>query len=452
MIMKTQKYRKIRKKETKTKRRKMKHRETKRSETKKKNVYSLSSSRSHRGLRRRKMVGGNEDDIVMFTKYTLQEKIDYLHRLYANLPYNILVKLAIRISIYKYTVNDEDKIIIKVFNISKNNKYKEDKVNIDRFNVHVYKDQCSYNRLIQITGTCYLNSVLNSLFMPEETSNILIELYFDKNPEVYEELRRTGQLPPNFNKNYVKKSKLFSLQRSTNREPYKLTYEDISQKTRNIRNMGEINLITISKNINHLFFSLVYRKLIMQENIPNGLEILESLGRNIKTYYCLRRTDKLPDSMTVCDYIRDGCAGDSKNSMDALLANITKLENKVEVMSQQIKIDLTNYISKSDYYIIKNPLFPISIKPEGTNMKLVSASFAIRVYYDNEENHYSGHAFNGYICNEIPFLFESNNLIFQDDWVHGDFTHYLKYYINLKKDEKITQFLFDINYLVYVYE
>jgi hypothetical protein len=280
--------------------------------------------------------------------------------------------------------------------------------------------------------------------MPVETSKILIDLYFDKNPEVYNQLYTSGELRNKLS-NYTYKQK-FRLQlpfMRNSRDPYKMSFEKLSEKISD--NVVSIDMNKNRKNINHLFFSLVYRKLIKQENIPNGLEILETMGRYIKLYYCLNRNDKLPQSMSVCEYTKSGCGGDSQQSMETLLINITNLENYIDVQFNFIKYDLTNYIYHNDYYILNIPY----LRREQENRKLVSCAISIRTF--TSEKKYFGHGFNGYICNGIPYLFDSNNIIFQDDWVNGDFTNYIKYYKNTYiKEQIVTKLELQIDYYVYI--
>ena len=75
------------------------------------------------------------------------------------------------------------------------------------------------------------------------------------------------------------------------------------------------------------------------------------------------------------------------------------------------------------------------------------------------DNKYAGHSFNGYICDDTPYLFDSNNIIFNDNWVHGDFTNYIQYYKYIfltaghdgEPDPVYNKVVIYIDFLVYVY-
>jgi hypothetical protein len=273
----------------------------------------------------------------------------------------------------------------------------------DIFNLHTFRNICSPYRLIQFTGTCYLNACINSLFMPLETRLLMEDMYKHIRPE-------------------LKKTK-----------NYELSYEEIAAG---------------NGTISQLFFSLVYNKIIKNNHIDYDIDLMDKLGFLVKKYYCERYKNHA-GLMKHCNNIDidSGSAGNPKFSIITILKHIYEDMEK----SYLKRLEKIVYVHYSGSMIV-----PVTNTFNNIPMKLVSANLTLTgVYVDGES---FGHAVACYICENKSFIFDSNNYICQDSWEKGRIKNYSTYFKHSMergiegKKNKITSIENYFNYIIYVSE
>jgi hypothetical protein len=273
----------------------------------------------------------------------------------------------------------------------------------DIFNLHTFRNICSPYRLIQFTGTCYLNACINSLFMPLETRLLMEDIYKHIRPE-------------------LKKTKL-----------YELSYEDIAAG---------------NGTISQLFLSLVYNKIIKNNHIDNDIDLMDKLGALVKKDYCDRYKNN-PSWMKHCKNIDvdSGTSGNPKFSIATILKHIYEDMEK----SYLKRLEKIIYLHYSESLIV-----PVTNTFNNISMKLVSGNISFTG--ENVDGESFGHAVACYICENKSFIYDSNNYICQDSWEKGrvhNYSTYFKYSLdrmNEGKKKKITSVVSQFNYLFYLSE
>jgi hypothetical protein len=88
------------------------------------------------------------------------------------------------------------------------------------------------------------------------------------------------------------------------------------------------------------------------------------------------------------------------------------------------------------------PNLPKTLSVHDCKYKLVSC---VMNFTDDESN--IGHAICGYICNDVPYLYDSNNYISNDNWLHLNVTKYFNY-CKSKYGLNVTTIV--LNFVIYV--
>jgi hypothetical protein len=281
-------------------------------------------------------------------------------------------------------------------------------INVDAslyLDVHANNSICSPFRLIQISGTCYINAIINTLFIPIETRNCLIEMYHQiKLKPLQKKPRVLSRMFHNISSYFKRKE-----------DPYQLSYYSIA------KGCGSID---------QLFYSLVYRKLILNEPIPKNLDIMRNFGRLIQEYYCkfYKNNDLYKNSLRECKKEIYSCDGG--------FIDLTMITLEKHMYDEYNKIKIT-YDSRIFNFI---PVMTIIHEITNQHMKLVS--ICLIILFEN-----TAHAIMGYVCDNIPYLFDSNNFIFQDDWINGKIDNYKKFFMI---DRNVEEIKINCEYLVYV--
>jgi hypothetical protein len=251
------------------------------------------------------------------------------------------------------------------------------------FNLHTFRNVCSPYRLIQFTGTCYLNACINSLFMPVETRHLLEDMYNHIRPE-------------------LKKSNL-----------YKLSYQEIASKR---------------GSISHKFYSLVYNKIIKNIYIDNDIDLMNELGLLVKRDYCetIKDNKKWDDH---CRNITSGTGGITRYAIISILNNI------FDDLDEEFKIRLERIFH---IRVTSTKKIPETVMTyNGMPMKIISGNLSFSGKYHNDETF--GHAVTCYICENKSFIFDSNNYIFEDNWERGSVKNYAKYFKHFMEKKKINE-------------
>jgi hypothetical protein len=270
--------------------------------------------------------------------------------------------------------------------------------------------KCGSQRLLQFSGTCYINVILNSLILGEGMRNLgLIQLY-------------------------SKLYKLFNV-------GYLLSIKTYKQTLDTFVNIIERELNTCEKNKTMQMFKYIYQ-LLVKKNKFKTLEMGQS-GNNI--------IKKFQDSSQIIYNNRKKNAGryflgysSAVKTIEELFSELFPNEQK-DFKSNKFKSNIDkkyrankgiftipdsdelsphndNLIfinSDSRFYtptISKNYTydFPLNINYErtNTNYKLDSA----QIILDSDKGMYS-HIILGFICNNVPKIFDSNGILFTLDWI-----------------------------------
>jgi hypothetical protein len=324
---------------------------------------------------------------------------------------------------------------------------------------------CADIRLSQSTGTCWLNSAINSLFLIENIVN------FIKNK--YETLSLEDK------ENYKIPLKNFSINDDTKKLVYSMIYHLVINKTK--AHPKDKNFISyLATQIKCIYNNKKSKKMCENINYGNGgdsyfaVKIIFSYILNKSDYFCIDISSLLYDEYNKLikkynkisnkiNKIYDEY-NNKKKSKDQNIEKINSLydeynflnkksenlEKKINILDKSIEKKIKNFkIEDVSYLKIKNEYIPnilvirgnfISLNKEIVfqTVKYILASAVISLKIKNIE-----HAVSGIICNNKAYIYDSNNILVKCDWYKGE--KELKIYFN--DDITIETYKSNINFL-----
>ena len=281
--------------------------------------------------------------------------------------------------------------------------------------------KCGSHRLLQFSGTCYINVILNSLILGEGMRNLgLIQLY--------------SKLYKLFNGGYLLSIKTYKVGDLLSIKTYKQTLDTFV-------NIIERELNTCEKNKTMQMFKYIYQLLVkkykfktleMGQSVNNIIKkfqdssqiIYNNRTKNAKRYFlgyssAVRTIEELFSELFPNEQ-KDFKSNKFKSNIDKKYrANkgIFTIPDSDELRPHNDNLIFIN--SDSRFYtptISKNYTydFPLNINYErtNTNYKLDSA----QIILDSDKGMYS-HIILGFICNNVPKIFDSNGILFTLDWI-----------------------------------
>ena len=289
---------------------------------------------------------------------------------------------------------------------------------------------CGANRLKQITGTCWINSVLNIFILNLELRNIILKKW-----DLYEKLNleETDYIKT---LDYEKMVKSLCPKPSNTLTYYYFLFYNTIVKNKKIK-LEKINIIDDLKESlsDHYKFPPdridggnprylmddIFAKIFTKDEylFINGINYSELYKENGEI-----KMDavKIPDIIYV-----DKLAYLKKE--DGITDNLDKLIDD----GYSSKIPYANN-KRIDWYI-KKPLNTIKINT--TNYKLVGATLLLDLHVTKKIKKTSKteifqHAVACFICNGKEYIYDSNGIIVESNWTNNNFLTYI-YYLNKKE-------------------
>jgi len=227
--------------------------------------------------------------------------------------------------------------------------------------VHSNKTECTTNRLVQFTGTCYMNSVLNALFMPVEIRNMIFQS--DK-----------------------EKSHL---------TPYQMRKHNSSYS------------------IQHIFYSLVH--ILKQGKIVYDQSLIDELAYKIKRQYLIYHKDLYEDKNKADGGFPILTLSILFDSLHLHCGTCKYDENGRVVIENNENRDYDLLMCQCD----EGGKVERTLTYGGRTYILRSGIINVSFQRKDEEVQ---HSITGYICKdkreeEVEYIFDSNNYIVKDIWI-----------------------------------
>lgn len=321
---------------------------------------------------------------------------------------------------------------------------------------------CANIRLLQSSGTCWLNSAINSLFLIDGIAQILISRY-----ENLSEIEKKGSLIKfeNYNKNHNLKNLLNSLiynllinkTKANNDDGNFLLY--LARQIKCIYENKEINC----NNLNYgnggdssEALKIIF-KYLLKDNDYKFIDIREiTYGHYINKYnkiHLIYSQNITNYNKNINDYnIEIKKINKDMLKIDNLKTKINQLKKELEILEKKLtkynkkinkkkRVDISNYDIENDKKIakyIENPQiicftgnFLSNIKKE---IKINNKKYKLCSSVISLNDHYIC----GIICDDIEFIYDSNNIFIKSEWSQGE--KGIKNYLNHKNVPKFYKF------------
>ena len=239
---------------------------------------------------------------------------------------------------------------------------------------------CGFGKLIQISGTCWINSVINTFFMSTSIQKIL--------SEKWDEMEIDNQKYIN----EIKQSSFDTCPLNIINMIYMLIYQIIKKKEK----------ILLDKNIFMDFSNELYK-----------IKEFEKLGIIFKGYRQGGDSDIFVNHLIKNIFNENECRKIPDSYYDILSTNIT--------ISHKYKMLVYNNTNNKN--IIKEF---IAIYDNNINIKynLVGATCTTQYYNKSDNSFIGGHAVACFVCNNKEYLYDSNGILIKINWKNGDFIPY----------------------------
>jgi len=315
---------------------------------------------------------------------------------------------------------------------------------VEQFNKNTFKNECTEVRFIQFTGTCWVNTVMNMFIMPLESRNIFFKKYNKWKEQNQRIFFNFEPKPPSYfiNDLIVEKSAELNNTESNNTE--KQDYNEYLNKGKRIKKYFDLKREEHSKKgdmeVNKLK-EIIYSDLIKYDKTDIQFFFKEYFFSLIHMIYDEEKKSikkitsdddyliMLGDIFKLIHIFFNGNYGDyflvSYLNMETGGYTEILLDYIVGIIFIDVLLIENNYKQEIKKEIIK----------EGTTYKLCSCNITISCKGNN-------HAVAGIICNDKPYIFDSNNYITEDDWVNYQFDYYISYYNTTKKNININNLIY----------
>lgn len=255
--------------------------------------------------------------------------------------------------------------------------------------------KCGSNRLVQLSGTCYINVVLNSLILGEQMQFIALrQLYYKLyNLFVYKPRELDtfiNYLETNLSSSTCIKDQKFYI--------YNYIFQLLVKKTKfdiKANNASRNNFIRKWKNTELDFdykddaemFLLGYSNAVKtMKELYAKLFAKDPINVKLNKFILKDNIYKFPDSLS--------------NTLDNFISIYLDMKKKAKDYIFEIPLSIGGKINDNSYN-------SYNLNDE---YQLDSAIIAV-------ENNESGHVILGFICNGVPKIFDSNGFLFTLDWI-----------------------------------
>ena len=267
---------------------------------------------------------------------------------------------------YTYVLYDKSPLYtpITLYKINKYLVLDNDPYKHQNWLIHTsFIQSCGKNRLIQLSGSCWINSAFNGILLNKPLLDCIIPLLNKKDDvEINDKLSLCS---------YIKALLYNVLQKDTFRGTFKET--DI--------------LNSLSNKIKNAFFSENLTKALV--HINGGIASMELYA----ILYCL---------------------------FDKRVHFISRLFVNMATNITTELTDSTKFLIVEEKSIYKYKIH------NGVKYTHIFSMFACK-YYDNETDTFKGHAIIGYTCNGFRFIYDSNGVNIPINWLDMDKLTHLKY-------------------------
>jgi hypothetical protein len=275
-----------------------------------------------------------------------------------------------------------------------------------------FKD-CTYGRFVQYSGTCYFNAALNSLFIPIELRNFVINQYLYKYQGASSpEERKRFTIPLSEFREKENGIELFSIHDYF----YSFIYHSLiaTKQPESFNTGGDIInylALRLKKQINKKH-SGFYKNELMSSGEGGHTDI------TLNTIMGFFHSDMIKIYELQPDYPKKDITKVDPLSVSKIIQHINS-KNSTTIPSDICQVILVRNIN----CLIDFFNFEDSIVISGVEYKLLSASFHF-LFIDTTLN---SHAITGYICEGNSYIFDSNNYITPDFWISNDIRFYKEY-------------------------
>lgn len=344
--------------------------------------------------------------------------------------------------------------------------------------------QCAYGRLSQSTGTCWINTILNSLFLSESTAEMLKIKYKELYKEKHKEIKKIKSFHEFLATNFPLEIILWSLVNLILIKKEKettLSGNFMSVIASKIKSYGmyESEDYYIENNLGNGFSDFYYSF--------RGLQIVCDIFFKRNIDYCtifMLQKDCIPINIYHKLYKIDAKYQEiEKNINDTNREEFFKLEkiiNDVKLLDEKSSnlvknMNEDNLISSVNWFDVIFPEIPISendppkiiiiptlykqayriylskklhqiIYIGGIEYKLISAGICFNVETNNGN---LSHVVTGLLCKSKYYIYDSNNLISYSDWNRAIYNDYIEqlgdfYQVNSYRIE------YKLDYAIYI--
>jgi hypothetical protein len=250
----------------------------------------------------------------------------------------------------------------------------------------VKKHTCSQGKLVQFTGTCWINAILNSILLPKKMRKIM-----SKQAE-----------------KYFKKMK-------TNSDRELMSDDEVIHIDLSDMSIYGLHEFKDDLTITQILTVIIYDIFVLNKrpSISDYVDTKRSIKYSnfililaykfIKKFYLMYRD--LPDEKIIDTGVNDDT-----------------INKTLQYISNEYLVDFKNYLVS--VFIDGNIItIPFKMRHLDKIYDLISCSIVIE-YSDKG----GGHSICGYICDDIQYVFDSNHsVLIESRWVEHNFDNYIKY-------------------------
>jgi len=283
---------------------------------------------------------------------------------------------------------------------------------------------CASGRLMQISGTCWFNAGLNIVLLSPTLSKFLIMQWYKLDKTSQEKFMKDDNFKSCFN--HENSDATYSIKDML----YLLVYHILIKNKRISYDKGNIAQIMAAR-IGDLYKD---RKKKSPEKIRAPFT-QEEINNPVDTNFY--KTD---------DNMKDAESGDSGIGMKILLESIIPDEFATHLSGDELingdksikrdtqKIDISKDQFAAEEVMTKPPNILLIDSGTKDNFKNIPRIINITVEGITEEYILEAatlgvdgvHAIAGLMCNDIPYIYDSNNVIATSDWTDDKYTEYIK--------------------------
>lgn len=286
---------------------------------------------------------------------------------------------------------------------------------------------CVSGRLIQLSGTCFLNSVINGLFLSRGIRHLLKQIY-DEEPNKdfvpLQELSCPVEQTKSSKKYILNLIDTLIIKKQTMQGKFDIL-KSAAQENYYMTEKGGFNFFTLLE----ILFSLNISFLL---KLPDYFKVYDFDNVNQSNYTQFNTLVKPSKEINVKHFAKSGL--DEYNYFKTFVLQQTKLsETDLIIDWQPVAVSLS---AQHQQFIL-----PEAMTTAEKFKKFENVEFVLQFALINIEFEFSNHGVVGIFCNKKPVIFDSNNHFYDVDWtrftpgiVNPD--HFLEKQLTLIYEEK----------------